>query len=228
MIVYASALNTDNSTTTYKDSYPLPRIDSCLHSFGRSKYFPTLDLRVGDWQTLIDTRDRDKTAFVTRRGVFCFNVFSFGLANAHVLFQRLMDLILAGLTWEICLVFLVSQTFEQHIERLTKVFNRLHEAGLKFKPSKCRLFQQRVTFLGNVVSAAGIEPDPEKIEAVRTWPRPRNLTEDRAFVGLSSYYRSHIHGFAEIARPLHVRSKKNDASNGLLARKNRLFDLNNV
>jgi hypothetical protein len=199
---------------TYKDSYPLPRIDSCLHSLGGSKYFSTLDLRAGYWQTLIDPRDRDKTAFVTRRGVFRFKVLSFGLANAPALFQRLMDLILTGLTWEICLVFLddtivFSRTFEEHIERLTKVFNRLHEAGLKLKPSKCRLFQQRVTFLGNVVSAAGIEPDPEKIEAVRTWPRPRNLTEVRAFVGLSSYYRSHIRGFAEIARPLHELSKKN-------------------
>jgi hypothetical protein len=199
---------------TYKDSYPLPRIDICLHSLGRSKYFSTRDLRAEYWQALIDPRVRDKTAFVTQRGVFRFKVLSFGLANDPAPFQRLMDLILASLTWEICLVFLddtivFCRKFEEHVECLTKVFNRLHEAGLKLKPSECRLFQQRVTFLVNVVSAAGIEPDPEKIEAVRTWPCPRNLTEVRAFVGLSSYYRSYIRGFAEISCPLHELSKKN-------------------
>jgi hypothetical protein len=108
-----------------------------------------------------------------------------------------MDLILAGLTWEICLVFLddttvYTKTFEQHVERLTAAFERLHEAGLKLKSSKIRLFQHHVTFLGNVVFAAGIESDSEKIEAVKNWPRSKSLTEMRAFVGLSSYYRSRI------------------------------------
>jgi transposase InsO family protein len=200
---------------TYKDSYPLPRIDACLHSLGGSKYFSTLDLRSGFWQTSIDPRDRDKTAFVTRRGTFRFKVLSFGLANAPSLFQRLMDLVLVGLTWETCLVFLddiivFSETFEQHLERLSAVFVRLQQAQLKLKPSKCHIFQLRVSFLGHVVSESGIEPDPEKVEAVKTWPRPKNLTEVRAFVGLAGYYRNHIRGFAEIARPLHELTRKGE------------------
>ena len=85
---------------TRKDSYPLPRIDDCLSSLGGACYFSTLDLSAGYWQTAMDERDADKTAFVTRRGTFRFKVLSFGLANAPALFQRLMDYVLAELTWE--------------------------------------------------------------------------------------------------------------------------------
>ena len=198
----------------YKDTYPLPKIDMCLNALGGSKLFSTLDLRAGYWQTLIDERDRDKTCFVTRRGTFRFKVLSFGLANAPALFQRLMDLVLVGLTWEICLVYLddviiMSETFDEHLERLKVVFERLRTANLKLKASKCKLFQREVVFLGHLVTGNGIAPDPAKIRAVTEWPRPKNLTETRAFVGLASYYRSFVAKFADIARPLHELTKKN-------------------
>jgi len=142
---------------TYKDAYPLPNIDMCLNALGGSRFFSTIDLRAGYWQKLIDERDRDKTCFVTRRGTFRFKVLSFGLANAPALFQRLMDLVLVGLTWEICLVYLddiiiMSDTSDDHLSRLTTVFDRLRAANLKLKPSKCRLFQRQVIFLGHLVT----------------------------------------------------------------------------
>ena len=155
----------------------------------------------------------DKTSFVTRKGIFGFKVLPFGLCNAPSTFQRLIDLVLAGLTWEVCLAYLddlivFSSTFVEHLERLQLVLNRLKEANLKLKPNKCFLFQRRVKFLGSIISADGIEPDPEKVQAVAEWPRPRNLTEVRSFVALASYYRRHIRSFAEIARPLHELTKK--------------------
>jgi len=124
-----------------------------------------------------------------------------------------MDLVLAGLTWNICLVYLdnvivMSATFDEHLTRLTTVFDRLRAANLKLKPSKCKLFQREVIFLGHLVSADGIAPDPSKIQAVQNWPRPRNLTETRAFVGLASYYRNFVADFATIARPLYEFTKK--------------------
>ena len=102
---------------TYKDSYPFPRIETCLDSLGGSKFFSSLDLRSGYWQAAIDPGSADKTAFATRRGTFRFKVLSFGLTNAPVLLQRLMDLVLPGLTWEVCLVYLenvivMADTFE--------------------------------------------------------------------------------------------------------------------
>jgi len=170
-------------------------------------------MRSGYWQVPVREEDIDKTCFVTRKEIFGFRVLPFGLCNAPSTFQRLVDMALAGLTWEICLAYLddliiFSRTFDQHIERLQRVFDRLVQAGLNLKPSKCALFQRRVKFLGSIVSGEGIEPDPEKVQAVAQWPTPQNVTEVRAFVALASYYRRHIKSFAEIARPLHELTKK--------------------
>ena len=198
---------------TIKDSYPLPRIDSCLESLGNSCFFSTLDLRSGYWQTELDACDADKTAFVTRSGQYRFTVLSMGLANAPSQFQRLMDLLLVGLLWEVCLVYLddiivFSSTFESHLDRLASVFQRLARANLKIKASKCQLFRSQVKFLGHLISRKGIAADPEKIRVVAEWPRPTNLTQLRSFVGLSSYYRRFIPGFADLARPLHLLTQK--------------------
>jgi len=173
-------------------------------------------MRSGYWQVPVREEDIDKTCFVTRKGIFGFKVLPFGLCNAPSTFQnfqRLVDMALAGLTWEICLAYLddliiFSSTFEQHMERLRMVFDRLMAADLRLKPSKCALIQRRVKFLGSIVSGDGIEPDPEKVQAVTDWPRPQNLTEVRAFVALASHYRRHIKSFAEIVRPLHELTKK--------------------
>ena len=108
-------------------------------------------------------------------------------------------------------MIIFSQGFEEHFRRLQAVFDRLRKANLKLKPSKCVLFAAEVKFLGSVVSSEGIAPDPDKVEAVRTWPTPTNLTETRAFVALAGYYRKHIAGFSTIARPLHELTKKNVA-----------------
>jgi hypothetical protein len=173
---------------TVKDSYPLPRIDTCLESLGESYYFSTSDLRTGYWQTELDMQNADKTAFITRSGQYRFTALSMGLANAPSQFQRLMDLVLAGLNYKSCLVYLddiicFSRTFEEHLVRLSSVFDRLVQANLKLKVSKCQLFH----FLRHIVSRVGISAHPEKVCVVANWPRPRNLHEVRSFLGLSRY-----------------------------------------
>ena len=104
-----------------------------------------------------------------------------------------MELVLKGLHWKICLIYLddvivMGRTFEEELERLKEVFERLARAGLKLKPKKCFLFQKRVSYLGHVVTEEGIAADPEKVEQVRTWPIPENSTEVKSFLGLASYY----------------------------------------
>ena len=199
---------------TYKDSYPLPHIDTCLTSMNGAVWFSTLDLRSGYHNIPISEADRDKTAFITRRGCFRYKVMPFGLTCAPSVFQRLMDLVLCGLTYETCLVYLddiivFSRDFDSHVERLREIFSRLKSANLKLHMKKCCLFQQRVSFLGHVLTKDGIEVQPEKVEAVRDWPTPRSLTEVRSFVGLCSYYRRFISGFADMAAPLHDLTRKN-------------------
>ena len=197
-----------------KDKFPLPKIDTCLYTLNGCRFFSSCDLRQGYWHTLIDERDRDKTAFVTRKGQWRFKVLSFGLCNAPSQFARTMELVLSGLTYDQCLVYLddiliFSKTFEEHCQRLAAVFRRLEEHSLKLKASKCHLFQLKVTFLGHVVSERGVECDPDKVAAISDWPRPTNVSEVRTFCGLASYYRSFVEGFAHIARPLHELTRKN-------------------
>ena len=198
---------------TVKDSYPIPRIDDTLEKLSGAQWFSCLDLNAGYWQVEMDQNDREKTAFTSRRGLYEFKVMPFGLCNAPATFERLMETVLAGLNWKICLIYLDDiivhgRTFESMLLNLDMVLGKLQEAGLKLKPRKCQLFKKEVEYLGHIVSSAGIRTDPKKIEAVQTWPVPKNVTELRAFVGLCSYYRRFIQGFADIAKPLHSLTNK--------------------
>ena len=197
-----------------KDKFPLPKIHTCLDTLNGCRCFSSCDLRQGYWQTVVDERDRDKTAFVTRKGQWRFKVLSFGLCNAPSQFARTMELILSGLTYDVCLVYLddilvFSKTFDEHCERLATIFDRLERHTLKLKATKCHLFQRRVTFLGHAMSDRGIECDPDKITAIAEWPRRTNVSEVRTFCGLASYYRAFVQNFAHIARPLHKLTQKN-------------------
>jgi predicted aspartyl protease len=192
---------------TLRDAYPLPRIDDCLDSLHGATWFSTIDLCQGFFQCEVDEKDRHKTAFTTGRGLYQFKVMSFGLANGPSTFERLMELVLAGLQWEICLVYLDDViihgcSFDETLGRLRVVFKRLRDAGLKLKPKKCSLFQRRISFLGHVVSEEGVATDPEKISAVTSWPTPTNVSEVRSFLGLCTYYRRYVRSFATIAHPL--------------------------
>ena len=204
-----------NDVTT-KDAYPLPRIDESLSQLSGMKWFSTLDLCSGYWQVEVHPDDQPKTAFTTRRGLYEFTVMPFGLCNAPATFERLMETVLRGLQFDICLVYLddiivLGRTFDEMIQNLTQVFDRLAKAGLKLKAKKCTLFAKQVEYLGHVVSEEGIQTSPEKTQAIDNWPIPRNVTEVRSFLGLCSYYRKFVKDFALIASPLHSLTKKGNA-----------------
>ena len=96
-------------------------------------------------------------------------------------------------------VIVMGKSFEDHVCNVSQVFQRVRQAGLKLKPSKCRLFQEKVTFLGHVVSRHGIEPDPEKISSIAAWPEPKCLTEVRSLLGLASYYKTFVENFGAVS-----------------------------
>ena len=115
-----------------------------------------------------------------------------------------MELALHGLPWEVCLVYIddilvYTKTFEQHIEALRAVLERLKAVNLKLKWKKCKLFQTEVTFLGHVVGADGIRPDPEKTKAIAEMQRPKNGSEVRRFLGLVNQF---IPSMGLVAAPL--------------------------
>ncbi len=199
---------------TRKDAYPLPRIDTSLDSLGGAKWFCTLDLASGYWQVAMDEKDKCKTAFATHRGLYQFTVMPFGLCNAPVTFERLMELVLHGLQWEACLVYLddvivFGRTYEETLSNLCKVFDRLRDAHLKLKPKKCVLFQKEISFLGHLVTDTGIKCDPTKVEAIRNMEPPKDVSGVKAFLGLASYYRRFLSNLATISYPLTALTQKN-------------------
>ena len=202
------------NAVTRKDAYPLPRVDDTLDTLGGSKFFTTLDLASGYWQVEVATEDRPKTAFVTPEGLFQFKVMPFGLCNAPATFQRLMDRVLGGLKWSSCLVYfddiiVIGSTFSEHLKHLAAVLTHLRQSGLKLNPTKCKLCQQQVTFLGHIVSTQGISTDPEKVEVIAKWPTPQSKRDVQQFLGLANYYRRFIKDFGVIAKPLNRLTEKN-------------------
>ena len=195
------------------DSFPLPRIDDTLDMLSQSKFFTTLDLASGYWQVEMDPASSEKTAFTTYSGHYEFTKMPFSLCNAPATFQRLMETVLAGLVRTCCVVYLddilvVGRTVEEHLDNLRKVFERLREAGLRLKPKKCYFLREEVEYLGHVVSADGVRPDPQKLTAVRNYAQPTDLKSLRAFLGLASYYRKFIPHFSRVASPLHALTRK--------------------
>ena len=204
---------------TKKDSFPLPRIDDVLDLLHGQTYFTTLDLASGYWQIEMDDSSKEKTAFIVDNNLYEWNRLSFGLTNAPGTFQRLMNYVLRSVIGKICLVYLddiivFAKTKEEHLINLECIFNLLKEADLKLGLSKCKFMCESVQYLGHVISAKGITPDPEKIEQLKNYKCPTTIVEIQSFLGLASYYRRFIRNFADIAHPLiELTKKKKDKSN---------------
>ena len=201
------------NSITKKDVYPLPRIDDILDTLGGTKYFSSLDLASGYWQVSLDAESSAKSAFITHQGLHEFVRMPFGMCNAPATFQRLIEIVLAGLLWKNCFAYIddllvCSQTFEEHLEHLRTVFARLRKAGLRLEAKKCLFLREEVPYLGYVVTKQGIRPDVAKTEKVRDYPVPTSVTQVRQFLGFASYYRRFVPDFSKIASPLHSLLKK--------------------
>ena len=136
---------------TRKDAYPLPRIDETLDTLSGAQWFNTLDMASGYYQMRMDDRDKCKTAFTTHMGLYQFRVMPFGLCGAPATFERVMELVLRGLRWEWCLVYLddvivFGKMFEQALENLEEVFFRFLSANLKLKPKSVICSEKRSIF----------------------------------------------------------------------------------
>ena len=139
--------------------------------------FSIMDLQSGYWQVPIKEADHPKTAFLTADGLYQFRVMAMGLCPAPGTFPRMMDVVLSLLKWSTCLVYLDdiivhSRTFEEHVNGLRIMLDRLRSANLIVKLEKCEFARPTLKALGHIVDKHGISPNPEKIRAVRDFPLP--------------------------------------------------------
>ena len=141
-----------------------------------------MDLNSVFWQVVVHQSDREKTSFSAHQGLYQFFVIPFRTTNSPSNFEILLEDVLRGLQWQECLLYIndslvPGSCFDECIKRLTNEFERLIQAHLKFKPSKCAFFQKRVTRLGHIVSEEGIRTCRSKVSTVRNLPIPiRNRT----------------------------------------------------
>lgn len=192
---------------TIDDKYPLPNINDIFDKLGKSTYFSTLDLASGYHQIEVEPQDRSKTAFTTPSGHYEFTRMPFGLKTAPATFQRAMDNVLRGLQGIHCLVYLddiiiYSNSIQEHIEKLRKVFDRLRQTNFKVTLDKCEFLRKEVLYLGHKITENGLEPNDDKIKAVLNFPLPRTSTEIKSFLGLVGYYRKFIKDFSKLTQPL--------------------------
>ncbi|GKB61647.1 putative reverse transcriptase domain-containing protein [Tanacetum coccineum] len=199
---------------TVKNHYPLPRIDDLFDQLQGLSVYSNIDLRSGYHQLRVRDEDIPKTAFRTRYGHYEFQVMSFGLTNAPVVFMDLMNHVCKPYLDKFVKVFIddiiiYSRNKEEHGDHLRIILELLKKEKLYAKFSKCDFWIIIVQFLGHVIDSQGIHVDPAKIEAIKNWASPTTPTEVRQFLGLASYYRRFIKDFSKIAKPLTELTQKN-------------------
>lgn len=194
---------------TKKDAYNLPYISEILDNLRDAKYLSSIDLYKSFWQLPLKESDKNKTAFyIPGRGTYRFKTTPFGLTNAPATQQRLVDGLFYGPEFENRVfaflddIVLVSSDYDNHIALLTKVYDKLSHANLTINMDKCKFFREELQYLGYVVNSKGLQPDPDKVDAILNFPVPTNPKEVKRFLGTASWYRRFIPNFSALAAPL--------------------------
>ena len=201
---------------TKADAEPLPLMQAVFDRLAGMQYFSKLDLLKGFNQIPVEQPSRELMAVSTPVGLYQPTVMPFGVKNAPGSFQREMRRVLRpllerpnpGVAVYIDDIIVYSRTPEEQVALIDGVLSQLAKAGYYAHPGKCEFMRREVNFLGHIVSRKGVSMQQHKVEAVRAWPRPKNVKDVRSFLGLANFYRRFVQGYAEIARPLTDLTKK--------------------
>ena len=195
------------NNVTKKDTYPLPHIRDIIDKMQDAKVWSTLDAAGAYWSMPLNENDKEKTSFTVPRGKYEFNVTPYGLSNAGASYQRMIDMCLSGLPSDRILAYMddiviFSRTFAEHMIELDAIFDKLLEANITLKASKCVIASHAVDFLGYRLSKDGIKPQERLVSAILEFKQPETRKAVKSFLGMAGFYRNFIANFADVARPL--------------------------
>lgn len=195
------------NNSTLKNRYALPLADDCFDRARGARIFSKLDLHSGFWQIPLDPASAAMTAFRTRFGHYEYTVLPMGLCNAPGTFMHVMNSVFRKQLDRFLLVFLddifiYSANEAEHLVHLREALEVLRANRLFLKPSKCEWMKTEVEFLGHRIGREGLSVDPHKIDAVRDWPVPGDVSQVRSFLGLAGYYRRFLANYSKVALAL--------------------------
>ena len=198
------------NSKTIPDRHPLTRIENIIDNLGGNNFFSLLDQSKAYHQLQLDPNSRKYTTFITPWGFYEWVRIPFGLTNAPACFQRFIEHCMDGYRDRFTVPYLddlliYSATFEQHLEHLRLVLQRLKRHSIKVNASKCHLIKREILYLGRIISSAGYTADPKNIIAVssKLKKKPSSITELRSMVGLVGYFRRSIPNFSQTTSPLY-------------------------
>ena len=191
-----------------KNKYLIPIIEDLLDELFGAAIFSKINLRAGYHQIKMKNEDIHKTTFSTHLGHFEYVVLPFGLTNAPVTFQSLMNSVLAQFLRKFALVLfddilIYNSNLQDHVQHLRSVLEVLRANKLYAKLAKCSFAQPKKEYLGHIITKEYVAIDPTKLQIIKDWRAPSNITQLRAFLGLTDYYRRFIQGYGILCRPLY-------------------------
>ncbi|XP_050875865.1 uncharacterized protein LOC127079525, partial [Lathyrus oleraceus] len=206
----------DLNKASPKDDFPLPHIDTLVDNTAKFAVFSFMDGFSGYNQIKMDPEDMEKTTFITPWGTFCYKVMPFGLKNAGATYQRAMVTLFHDMMHKEIEVYVddmiaKSQSEEDHIDHLQKLFERLRKFRLRLNPAKCTFGVRSGKLLGFIVSQRGIEVDPDKVRAIQEMPAPRTEREVRGFLGRLNYISRFISHMTATCEPIFKLLRKDQA-----------------
>ncbi|KAI5332064.1 hypothetical protein L3X38_022192 [Prunus dulcis] len=179
---------TDLNKACPKDSFPLPRIDQLVDATAGHELLSFMDAYSGYNQIFMHPPDSEHTAFITDKGLYCYNVMPFGLKNAGATYQKLVNKIFVGYIGNIMEVYVddmlvKSRTADEHLHNLSIMFGILKDYRMRLNQKKCAFGVSSGKFLGFMISQRGIEANPEKIKAIIDMERPKTTKDIQSLTG---------------------------------------------
>lgn len=201
----------DLNAAIEREHYPMTTIEEVVTRMTGAKVFTTLDAQSGYWQMKLDKESSKLCTFNSPFGRFAYKRLPFGISCAGEMFQRIMSQTfedLEGVEVIVDDILIWGQNEQQHDKRLEKVMQRIRERNIKLNPEKCTFKTKEVSYMGHLLTADGLKPDPEKVAAIRNMNRPQNRTELQQYLGMVTYLRKFLPQLSDVTAPLRLLLEK--------------------